>query len=358
MAHVVAHELDALLADDDADDGLMSPPRSAPHGGGGGARGAAAAAAAREASSPSASPSPPSSCDRFPGPAAAYARSPALLALRDGAGGGSEPPWSPEDDAAAAAARALARAHGGAFASRAWREGLAAVGLRAFDASPASPLAPGAGRLARGGGGGGGGEAEPARVRNECVAPCVLAVVAALSATPFGDARATLCDPSGCVEALLSADVAEGGGEGEEGHGHAPVTEGALLLLRDVPLLAPSLEPRRRALVVSAACVARVWAPPLRSALALADGRAEGGGGGGGGALVPRPRQQQATAPSVPPPPPEPTRVPPPPPLAAAPIATAPAAAAPLLSAIVPLPAADDWSMLDAAQDDDDDDLL
>jgi hypothetical protein len=358
MAHG-ADELDALLAADGADDGLLSPPRGAPRDTGGARR-----AAAPEAS-PSASTSPPLSpfgtAPRFPGPAAAYARSPVLLALRDG-GGGSAPPWSPADDAAAAAAaaHALSRAHGGAFASRAWREGLAAVGLRAFDASAASPLAPGAGGLARGGGGSSSAD-EPARVCDECVAPCVLAVVAALSATPFGDARATLCDPSGCVEALLSADVAEGGGE------HAAVMEGALVLLRNVPLLAPALEPRRRALVVPAGCVARVWAPPLRRALALGDGRGGGGGGGGGassgggGALVLR-RRQQGTAASVPPPlqaqaPPHVPRVPPRqqtppglPPPPPDPVATA-AAAAVQLPAVVLLPPSDDWSMLDAADD-------
>jgi hypothetical protein len=234
-----------------------------------------------------------------PGPAGALAR-------RVQPGGGGAP--------------APASAHAYLFSTPAWSAALAHVGVAVFDAAHPA-LAPGCGAL------GSSATPEPDELR----APRLLAAIASIALTSCGDASAQLADPSGTVDALLTADVVSRGAPAADDEAQrVPLAEGAVLLLQDLPLLAPSVEPRRRAVLVMATSVVAAWPAGVpRAPLALP---------------APRPRQQPQPPP--PPPPrqlvvqqqPPPPVMPPPPPFVAPPLVLG----------------TDDLSVLDAADDDDD----
>ena len=275
----MAHELSVL---DCSDGELLSPPKPPP------------------ARAPAAAP---------PGPAGALVRGAAAPS-----GGGGAPHSS---------------AHAYLFATPAWAAALAHVQVAAFDAAHPA-LAPGCGAL------GSCAAAEPPELR----APQLLAAVASLSLTACGDAAVQLADPSGAVDALLTAEAVARGGPPAAGDQaqRVPLAEGAVLLLRDLPMLAPMVEPRRRALLVMPDSIVAAWpAGEPKAPLALP---------------APRPRQHAEPPPPrqqmVPPPQPPPRVEPPPPP--------PPPAPQPLHMDVTPVPlaAADDLSVLDA----DDTDLL
>ena len=224
-----------------------------------------------------------------------------------------------------------ATAHAYLFASPAWAAALAHVQVASFDAAHPA-LTPGCGAL------GSCAAAEPPELR----APQLLAAVASLSLTACGDAAAQLADPSGAVDALFTAEALARGGTPAAGDQakRVPLAEGAVLLLRDLPMLAPMVEPRRRALLVMPDSIVAAWpAGALKAPLAL-----------------PAPRPRQHAEPPQPPPPRERVGPPPPPPPLREQARPPPPPPLPPAHVVMPAPLApaDDLSMLDA----DDADLL